>query len=77
MELNKSDVSHFHVFGSEAWAHILDEKHKDLEPKSERCISVGYFEDVKGYRLLQPNSKGIVFRRNVQFNEIFWPLSLI
>ena len=28
------DVSHFHVFGSEAWAHIPDEKHKTLEPKS-------------------------------------------
>ena len=24
----KPDVSHFHVFGSEAWAHIPDEKHK-------------------------------------------------
>ena len=30
---------------------------------------VGYFEDVKGYRLLQPNSKGIIIRRDVQFNE--------
>ena len=28
----KPDVSHFHVFGSEAWAHIPDEKHKALEP---------------------------------------------
>jgi hypothetical protein len=24
----KPDVSHFHVFGSIAWAHILDEKRK-------------------------------------------------
>ena len=43
----KRDVSHFRVFGSEAWAHIPDEKHKALEPKSEKCIFVGYFEDVK------------------------------
>jgi len=28
------DVSHFYVFGSEAWAHILDEKRKALQPKS-------------------------------------------
>ena len=56
----KPDVSYFRVFGSEAWVHILDEKHKALKPKSEKCIFVGYFEDVKGYRLLQPNYKGII-----------------
>jgi hypothetical protein len=44
----KPDVSHFRVFGSIAWAHILDEKRKALQPKSEKCIFVGYFEDVKG-----------------------------
>ena len=43
----KLDVSHFHVFGSEAWAHIPDEKHKALEPKSEKCVFVGYFEYLK------------------------------
>ena len=33
----RPNVSHFHVFGSEAWAHILDAKHKAFEPKSEKC----------------------------------------
>ena len=31
-------VNHFCVFGCEAWAHILDEKRKALQPKSEKCI---------------------------------------
>ena len=53
MEINH--VSHFHVFGSEAWVHIPDEKHRALEPKSEKCIFVGYSKYVKGYRILQPN----------------------
>ena len=44
-------------------------KHKALEPKSEKCIFVGYFEDVKGYRLLQPKSKNIIIRRDVKFDE--------
>ena len=48
----KLDVSHFRVFGCEAWAHIHDEKRNALQPKSEKCIFVGYSEDVKGYRLL-------------------------
>ena len=30
----KLDVSYFCELGSEAWDHILDEKHKSLEPKS-------------------------------------------
>ena len=50
-------------------AHIPDAKDKALEPKSEKCIFVGYSEDVKGYRLLQPNSKEIIIRRDVKFNE--------
>ena len=31
-------------------AHIPDAKDKALEPKSEKCIFVGYSEDVEGYR---------------------------
>ena len=50
----KPDVSHFCVFGCEAWVHSLDEKQKALQPKSEKCIFVGYSEDVKGYRLFNP-----------------------
>jgi len=34
----KLDVSHFCVFGSEAWAHIPDEKHKALEHKMKNVF---------------------------------------
>ena len=44
--LVKSNVNYFWVFGSEAWAHTLDEKRKSLEPTSEKCIFVGYSKDV-------------------------------
>ena len=57
------------MFGCEAWAHIPDEKQKALQPKSEKCIFVGYSEDVKGYRLLQPHSHDIIIRRDVKFYE--------
>ena len=57
------------MFGSEAQAHIPDEKWKALEPKSEKGIFVGYFEDVKGYRLLEPHSHDIIIRRDVKFDE--------
>jgi hypothetical protein len=64
----KPDVSHFCVFGSIAWAHIPDEKRKALQPKSEKCIFVGYSK-VKGYRLLQPHCNEIILRRDVKFDE--------
>ena len=76
----KLDVSHFRAFGSIAWAQIPDEKRKALQPKSEKCIFVGYFEDVKGYRLLQPHCNEIILRRDVKFDEnllAFEPNSMI
>jgi hypothetical protein len=65
----KLDVSHLCVFESIAWAHIPDEKRKALQPKDEKCIFVGYSEDFKGYRLLQPHCNEIVIRRDVKFDE--------
>jgi len=65
----KPDVSHFRVFGSEAWAHIPYEKHKALEPKSENFIFVGYSKDVKRYRLIPLTFKNFIIRRHLKFAE--------
>jgi hypothetical protein len=65
----KPYVSHFCVIGSVARAHIPDEKHKTLQPKSEKCIFVGYSEDVKGCIILQPHCNEIIIRRDVKFDE--------
>jgi hypothetical protein len=40
-----------------------------LHPKSEKCIFVGCYEEVKGYRLLQPHCNEIIIRRDVKFDE--------
>jgi hypothetical protein len=65
----KLDVSHFHVFGSITWAQIPDEKRKALQPKSEKCIFVGYSKDFKCYKLLQLHCNEIIIRRDVNFDE--------
>ena len=57
------------MFGCEAWAHIPNEKRKALQPKSEKCIFVGYSEDVKGYILIQPHPHDIIIRRDVKFDQ--------
>jgi hypothetical protein len=67
----KPDVSYLCVFGSITRAHIPDEKRKESQPKSEKCIFVGCSEDVKGYRLLQPHCNEIIVRRDVKFDENF------
>ena len=65
----KPDVSHFCVFGCEAWAHIPNEKWKALQPKSETCIFVGYSKDVKGYRILQTHYHDIITIIDVKLDE--------
>ena len=40
-----------------------------MQPKSEKCIFVGYSEDVKGYKLLQSHCNDIIIRRDVKFDE--------
>jgi hypothetical protein len=47
----KPEMTHFHIFGSRAWAHIPSEKRKALDPQSTECIFFVYPDGVKGYRL--------------------------
>ena len=65
----KPEVTHFRVFGSRAWAHIPTEKWRALEPQSKECIFVGYPDDVKGYRLLDPFTNQLFVERIVKFDE--------
>jgi hypothetical protein len=44
-------------------------KRKSLQPKSEKCIFVGYSKDVKVYEFLQPHCNEIIIRRDVKFDE--------
>ena len=48
----KPSYDHLHVFGYEAYVHVPREKCSKLEPKSRKCIFMGYGESGKmGYRL--------------------------
>lgn len=69
----KPDISNFKIFGIECWAHILEEKGKKLEPKSHKCMFIGYAKDSKAYRLFDPSTQSIIIQRNVHFNEVSPP----
>jgi hypothetical protein len=66
---DKPDFTHFCIFGSRAWAHIPSEKRKPLDPQSTPCIFLGYPDDVKGYRLIDPSIDRIIIECIVQFEE--------
>ena len=42
---HKPDVTHFKIFGLKAWARIPTKRRKALQPQSQECLFVGYFED--------------------------------
>jgi hypothetical protein len=65
----KPEETHFHIFGSHAWAQIPSEKRKALDPHSTECIFVGYPDGVKGYRIIDISLDWLMIERSVQFEE--------
>ncbi|KAG8374604.1 hypothetical protein BUALT_Bualt10G0012700 [Buddleja alternifolia] len=65
----KTIVSHLWVFGSLAYAHVVEEKRTKLDEKSERYVFVGYDQSYKGYKLDNPSNGKIVISRDVEFDE--------
>jgi hypothetical protein len=65
----KPEVTHFHIFGSRAWARIPSKKRKALDPQSTECIFVGYPDGVKGYQLIDLSLDRLIIEHSVQFEE--------
>jgi len=45
------NYSSLHVFGCPAYVMYKSQERTKLDPKSKRCIFLGYTDGVKGYRL--------------------------
>jgi len=50
-------------------AHIPKEKRDKWDTKSKKLLFVGYDENVKGYRLMDPNTHKIINSRDIVFLE--------
>lgn len=57
------------MFGSKALAYIPHEKRDKWDTKAQELIFVGYDENIKGYRLIDPKTKKITVSRDVIFQE--------
>ena len=65
----KPDVKHLRIFGCICYAHIPKDERKKLDSKSVKCIFLGYGSEVKGFRLYDLTKKGILYSRDVIFDE--------
>ena len=68
----KPNLNHLRVFGCAAYVHTREGK---LEPRSLKCVFLGYHDGTKGYRLWKRNTPGvrIIISRDVVFNELTFP----
>lgn len=65
----RPDVDNLRVFGCSAMVHIPKQKRAKFEPKSFKCVFVGYAENKKGYRLFNPTNNEVFTARDVVFME--------
>ena len=66
---NKPDLSHVRIFCSIAYLYIPDEKRQKLDPKSEKCIHVGYSPEQKRSKCFNPSTQKVRVSRDVVFDE--------
>ena len=47
----------------------MDDERRKLDPKTEKCVFLGYSENQKGYRLFDTRRQKVIHSRDVVFDE--------
>ncbi|KAL4337997.1 hypothetical protein AHAS_Ahas12G0166100 [Arachis hypogaea] len=63
------NYSSLHIFGCPVYVMYNSQERTKLDPKSKKCIFLGYADGVKGYRLWDPTARKVVVSRDVIFAE--------
>uniref|UniRef100_A0A2N9FA36 CCHC-type domain-containing protein n=1 Tax=Fagus sylvatica TaxID=28930 RepID=A0A2N9FA36_FAGSY len=63
------DYSFMRIFGCPAYVHISGEDRSKLNPKSKKCIFLGFKKGVKRYKLWDLVAQKVVISRDVVFDE--------
>lgn len=57
------------VFGRPAYVHVFSDQRSKLDPKSRKCVFLGYVKGVKGYKYRSTKTKKMVISRDAVFNK--------
>jgi hypothetical protein len=55
----KPSVAHLRIFGCLAYSQVPESKRKKLDDHGEKYIFLGYSEESKAYKAIQPTNKKI------------------
>ncbi|KAF8783371.1 Retrovirus-related Pol polyprotein like [Argiope bruennichi] len=66
---DKPNLEYLRVFGCRAFVHIPKEKRTKWDAKAREMMFIGYCQDRKGYRLIDPVTNEIINARDVHFLE--------
>jgi len=65
----KPDINHIRVFGSKVYSLVPKQRRRKWDDKAEEDVLVGYDENTKGYRILDPNTNRVWINRSVRIIE--------
>ncbi|RDX88072.1 hypothetical protein CR513_30382, partial [Mucuna pruriens] len=68
----KPKVDHLRVFGSTAYAHVLNQGRSKLDDRSVKHVFIGYDANSKDYNLYNLNIEKIIVSRDIEFVEIYF-----
>ena len=69
MHGEKPKVGHLGVFVCTAYSHIPKDERQKLDPKTHKCIFLGYSTNRKGYRLYDESTHKVIHSSDAKFDE--------
>jgi hypothetical protein len=66
---------HLRVFGCTCYPNLSATTSHKLDPRSAKCVFLGYSSHHKGYRCLDPLSNRVILSRHVVFDESTFPFA--
>ena len=67
------DLKSMRIFGYAVYPWLRPYNSNKLQPRSERCIFLGYLMGYKGVICYNPNTKRCIISRHVLFDEMVFP----
>ena len=70
---HKPNLGMLCTFGCTAYVHVQKDKRNGLQPRSQKCIYLGFEDGYKGWWCLDPIMKHIIISQDIVFNESKFP----